>query len=68
MGDLRSLRRLFRTGVAPDHLQDFQRTPLYIAASPGELAVSRALLKQGADPNAMTHARHLLGLIEIRSA
>lgn len=52
-GDTGEIARLVKTGVEIDERDSYQRTPLHVAIYQSKGAAARALLRFGADPNAL---------------
>ncbi len=54
-GDVKEITALLAKGENPDPRDAYQRTPLHVAAYLGRHEAMRALVKAGADPNALEH-------------
>ena len=52
-GDAAEIERLVKAGAAVDARDGYQRTPLHVAVYMHQPAAARALLRLGADPNAL---------------
>jgi ankyrin repeat protein len=57
-GDLAALDRALRAGARVDARDDYQRTPLHVAAYSSRGDAMRALVAAGADPNALERDRY----------
>jgi hypothetical protein len=57
-GDADAIARLVAQGAAVNATDDHGRTPLHVAAHAGRRGAMRALVKAGADPNALDHDRY----------
>ena len=57
-GNVAAIGRLVGQGVKPDLRDDYQRTPLHVAAYRSQVDSMRALVAAGADPNALEHDRY----------
>jgi ankyrin repeat protein len=57
-GDAAEIGRLAARGAKPDVRDGYGRTPLHVAAYGGRADAMRALVKAGADPNALEHDRY----------
>ena len=67
-GDQAEVERLLKSGIKPEMRDDYERTPLLIAAHFGHHAVARALLQGGADPNALDRQRYdLITIAAVRN-
>ena len=57
-GDLAALGHALDAGARVDARDDYQRTPLHVAAYAGRIDAMRALVAAGADPNALERDRY----------
>jgi ankyrin repeat protein len=57
-GDARAVERLAAAGEKIDARNGYRRTPLHVAAYAGQREAMRALVKAGADPNALEQDRY----------
>ncbi|HEX7786249.1 MAG TPA: ankyrin repeat domain-containing protein [Methylomirabilota bacterium] len=57
-GDAPEIRRLAAGGADPNVRDDYQRTPLHVAAFARHHEAMRALARAGADPDALEHDRY----------
>jgi ankyrin repeat protein len=57
-GDVQGIARLLAAGARVDVRDGYGRTPLHVAAYGGHHDAMRALVRAGADPNALEHDRY----------
>ncbi len=57
-GDVAEIERLIKAGEKPNVQDSKSRTPLHVAAFAGKHAAARALIKLGANPNALEAQRY----------